>query len=380
MNDLIIENLTKRFGVVKAVDHLSLVVPAGKLITLLGPSGCGKSTTLNCIAGLERPTEGVIRIGDFAITDTSKGKILPPEQRQLGMVFQSYALWPHMTVYGNIAFTLGLRKINKSEIKQRVREVLELVGMPGYEQRYPFQLSGGQQQRVALARAVVTQPRVLLLDEPLSNLDAKVREQARVWLRELQQRLGITTVYVTHDQSEAFAMSDMVAVMSEGRLLQYAPTEVYERPATRFVAEFIGVTSFLYGELLALQGGQQATVRMKNGKNLEVSIGSEGAISTTALSELKGRTVALAIRSERVELLPVNHSHDQGNLIGAEIVSSTYLGSKWQHTVETGSGQLKVETIEPAPDNRLSLYLPPEAIILLPEEKPEAPEEVVAYA
>src|SRR5215210_6926126 len=210
---LVIKGLGKQFGGVKALDNVSFKVEAGSFTTLLGPSGCGKTTTLNCIAGLETPTEGLIQVGDLVLNDMSRGHILPPEARQLGMVFQSYALWPHMTVAGNLNYGLKLKKVPAQEAKRRISEALEMVGLGDLEKRFPFQLSGGQQQRVALARAIVTQPRLLLLDEPLSNLDAKVREQARDWLSEFQKRLGITTIYVTHDQSEALAMSDMVAIM-----------------------------------------------------------------------------------------------------------------------------------------------------------------------
>src|SRR5215208_3295133 len=245
--DLVVDDLVKVFpGDVYAVNHVSLVIPEGQFVTLLGPSGCGKTTTLNCIAGLEQPDGGRITVGDAVLTDVARRVILPPERRNLGMVFQSYALWPHMTVYDNLAFGLKLKKVPGGEIRKRIGDVLELVGLGGLETRFPFQMSGGQQQRVALARAVVAEPRVLLLDEPLSNLDAKVREQARFWLRDFQKRLGITAVYVTHDQAEALAISDMVAVLSAGHLIQYGPPhEIYERPTSRFVADFIGQTSFL---------------------------------------------------------------------------------------------------------------------------------------
>src|SRR5215208_6659963 len=255
--DLVIEDLVKVFpGGVYAVNHVSLTIREGQFATLLGPSGCGKTTTLNCIAGLEQPDGGRIAAGNAVLTDVERRVILPPERRNLGMVFQSYALWPHMTVYDNLAFGLKLKKVPGGEVRKRIDEVLGLVGLAGLQQRYPFQLSGGQQQRVALARAVVAQPRVLLLDEPLSNLDAKVREQARFWLRDFQKRLGITAVYVTHDQAEALAISDMVAVMSAGELLQYAPPqEIYERPASQFVAEFIGQTSFLRAQVVSASDG-----------------------------------------------------------------------------------------------------------------------------
>ncbi len=355
-NDLTIQGLVKMFGNVYAIDNLSLTVKEGQLTTLLGPSGCGKTTTLNCIAGLETPDEGLIRVGDFALTDVRKGRILPPEQRQLGMVFQSYALWPHMKVFDNVAFALKLQKVPRDEIKKRVHEALDLVGLADMAGRYPFQLSGGQQQRVALARAVVTHPRLLLLDEPLSNLDAQIRESSRVWLRALQQRVGITTVYVTHDQAEAFAMSDMIAVMERGKLLQFAPPEeLYASPATQFVAEFIGATSFLKGAIHAINGGR-----------LEVRVGSGDILS---LSDRGGRTwaenqnVVVGIRSERVEMA----GEQRQNLLNAGIIISTYLGSKWQHEVDTGSGKLKVETVDAVSGDRLSLYLPPDSILLFPE-------------
>lgn len=360
-NDLIIEGLTKKFATANsvAISNINLTVTEGSLATLLGPSGCGKSTTLNCVAGLEEPTEGKIRVGNFVMSDTSKGLILPPEQRQLGMVFQSYALWPHMKVFDNVAFSLKLQKASRGEMKKRVMDALDLVGLADLSDRYPFQLSGGQQQRVALARAVVTRPRLLLLDEPLSNLDAKIREQARVWVRELQQQVGITTIYVTHDQSEAFAMSDMIAVINKGVLLQFAPPEeLYSHPATQFVAEFIGATSFLKGTVTAVDG-KKITVRVANGDILKLTDHSNKTWSVN-------QDVVIAIRSERVEMA---NSKSEGNLLNAGVKFSTYLGSKWQHVVDTGSGTLKVETTDAVTSDRMSLYLPPDSILLFPEEK-----------
>ncbi len=233
-------NVTKRFGTVVALDRVDLEVPEGRLVTLLGPSGCGKTTTLRIIAGLERPTSGQVWIGHEDVTD------LPAAQRGVTMVFQSYALFPHLTVFENVAYGLRVQRLSAREVSRRVLEALELVGLPQVASRYPGQLSGGQQQRVALARALVMQPRVLLFDEPLSNLDAKLRRRVRAEIRTLQQRLGITSVYVTHDQSEALALSDVVVVMNEGRVEQMgAPEEVYRKPATRFVADFIGEANLL---------------------------------------------------------------------------------------------------------------------------------------
>lgn len=355
MSDLIIENLVKNFGKVRAVDQVSLTVKSGTLTTLLGPSGCGKTTTLNSIAGLDPIDEGIIRVGDFVLNDSKRGIALQPEERELGMVFQSYALWPHMKVYDNLAFGLKLKKISPAEMKKRIKDTLALVGLSEMEDRYPFQLSGGQQQRVALARAVVAQPRLLLLDEPLSNLDAKVREQARFWLRDFQHRLGITTVYVTHDQAEALAISDMVAVMSNGKLLQYAPPlEIYEKPTTKFVADFIGVSSFLTGAIVE---------RAKNQTRVKIETGE---VLTSCRVAPPGDKVSVAIRSERIRLVPI--SDQSPNTIPAKVASGVYLGSKWQYLVETKAGSMRVETMDAAPGEQVRLSFAPDDLILLPAE------------
>jgi iron(III) transport system ATP-binding protein len=247
------ENLVKRFGDVVAVDDVTFEVKEGTFYTLLGPSGCGKSTILRMIAGLETPDSGNIYIGDKLVSSSSKGYFVPPEKRNLGMVFQSYALWPHMKVFDNIALPLRIRKLPKSEIKFKVREALALVGLEGYEGRYPHQLSGGEQQRVALARALVYEPKILLLDEPLSNLDAKVRERMRFELKDLQRRLGITTIYVTHDQEEAMVLSDIIAVMNKGKIIQEGtPLQLYREPRCEFVANFIGSTNLIEGKVIKI--------------------------------------------------------------------------------------------------------------------------------
>ncbi len=239
-----LDNVTKRFGHVAAVDHVSLEIPRGSFATLLGPSGCGKTTLLRIIAGFYEPDEGGVYLDDQRVDR------LPAHRRGTAMVFQDYALWPHMTVFDNIAYGLRMRKIPEKEIRQRVIETMALVEMPSTEMlsRRPTQLSGGQQQRVALARALIVRPKVLLLDEPLSNLDAKVRQRLRVEIRRLQRRVGITTIYVTHDQEEALSMSDIVVVMSQGRVMQVGrPEEIYHRPTNAFVAEFLGVSNVLRG-------------------------------------------------------------------------------------------------------------------------------------
>jgi iron(III) transport system ATP-binding protein len=232
-------SLVKKFGTMAAVNGVDLKTVAGETVALLGPSGCGKTTTLRCIAGLERPDSGEIWIDGKLVS--SKNVFVPPEKRNIGMVFQSYALWPHMTVFNNVAYPLRIKKLPKNEIRQRVNDVLEMVGLKEMSERYPHQLSGGQQQRVALARAIVYQPRLLLLDEPLSNLDAKLREQMRYELRRLLKNIGITAVYVTHDQEEAFVIADRIAIMNQGKIIQMGkPMEIYEHPLSTFVAGFIG--------------------------------------------------------------------------------------------------------------------------------------------
>jgi iron(III) transport system ATP-binding protein len=262
MADLVVQGLERRFGAFVAVKGIDFVARDGEFLTLLGPSGCGKSTTLWMIAGLDRPSNGRIALGDEVVADTASGRYVSAEDRDFGLVFQSYALWPHMTVRQNLDFPLKLRKVEKKERTERIEEALALVELEEQIDKYPFQLSGGQQQRVALARTLVYRPRLLLLDEPLSNLDAKLRERARVWLRDLQRRLGVTTLYVTHDQSEALAMSDRIVVMRSGEIIQDAkPEDVYRRPADSFVADFIGSSNFLQGRVnpdgrgVSLNGG-----------------------------------------------------------------------------------------------------------------------------
>ena len=236
-----INNLTKKFGEVVALDHVSLVIEPGTFVTLLGPSGCGKTTLLRCVAGLEDPDGGEIYIGDKLIFSFDKGISLPPSQRELGLVFQNYALWPHMKVDKNITFALEIQKIPKDEMEKRVKEALKEVQMEGYEDRYPREMSGGQQQRIALARMLAYRPKVFLMDEPLSNLDARLRMDMRAEIKRLHHVSGATTIYVTHDQVEALTMSTNIAVMKEGVLQQYnTPDKIYHFPANLFVADFIG--------------------------------------------------------------------------------------------------------------------------------------------
>ncbi len=357
MADVVIESLTKRFGDVVAVDGVSLTAASGELLSLLGPSGCGKTTTLLCIAGLERPDGGRILAAGQVLTDADRGIFLTPEARNLGMVFQSYALWPHMTIFDNVAYGLRTRGVGTPEIRRRVDDVLRLVQLEGLGARFPHQLSGGQQQRVALARALVYEPRILLLDEPLSNLDAKLRDQARIWLRELQQRLKITAIYVTHDQVEALSLSDRIAVMSGGRIAQLGtPREIYERPADTFVADFIGQATFLRAEVIG-QDGDRVLVRLENGSELVVHSPRRWAAGTPVLA---------AIRPERVQLADVRDE----NILSGRVRSHMYLGARHHYVIDADGLEVRVELTEELPDFFVRLHVPAHAATLLPA--PEA--------
>ena len=320
--------VTKRFGAVTAVDRVDLTVADGELFTLLGPSGCGKTTLLRLLAGFYQPDEGTIRFGDRTVNG------LPPYERGIGMVFQNYALWPHMTVAGNITYGLRLRKLPDAEVRKRLVEGLRKVNLAGFESRYPGQLSGGQQQRVALARALVLNPDILLLDEPLSNLDAKIRIQLRAEIRRLQQELSITTIYVTHDQEEALSLSDRVAVMRDGHVLQVGPPkELYERPRTRFVADFVGTNNLVAGEV---QGGGAGDLLVRT---------ALGPLRAVAHGAVSGRCV-LAVRPENVAL--GGEAARAGNRVGGRVSLVSYLGNTLRYEVRTESGLvLKADIRDP---------------------------------
>lgn len=256
MSFLAVKNLVKHYGGVTAVGGVSFDIEEGTFVSLLGPSGCGKTTTLRCIAGLEAPDEGTIRIGEIEVFSATRGLSVPVHNRNLGMVFQNYALWPHMTVFENVAFPLRVQHYSRRDVASRVGKVLEMLGIQDLVARYPSQVSGGQQQRVALARALVHDSQLLLFDEPLSNLDAKLREQAIVELKEVHRTLGKTIVYVTHNQVEALAMSDVMAVMHDGAIRQIGrPREIYERPIDAYVANFVGKVNAVEGSVLNVESG-----------------------------------------------------------------------------------------------------------------------------
>lgn len=314
-----IEHVFKRFGSVTAVNDFNLVVEDGEFVSILGPSGCGKTTTLRMIAGFERATEGEIYIGDKCVSSSRKSTFLPPEKRDIGMVFQSYAVWPHMTVLDNVGYPLKIQKVPKEERVKRVKEMLGLVHLEEYAERYPHQLSGGQQQRVALARALVARPGLLLLDEPLSNLDAKLRESMRFEILALQKELGITVVYVTHDQAEAMAMSNRVVVMSKGLVQQIGePHDIYSNPANKMVADFIGLVNFLPGEVA---DGRIRIAGM--------------ATSFPNTSNLTGE-VTIAVRPENITL-----SKDNGTMPGM-LTHRFYLGDSVDYRVQVGEELVRV--------------------------------------
>ncbi len=322
-----LSNIVKRFGTFLAVDRTSLTIPEGSFTTLLGPSGCGKTTTLRMIAGLLDPTEGEIIINDRRVND------VPIHKRNLGLVFQNYALFPHKTVAENVAFGLRYRNVARAEITRRVAEALELVQLPHLGNRYPKALSGGQQQRIALARAIVIEPDVLLLDEPLSALDANLREDMRVELKNIQARIGVTTVFVTHDQSEALAMSDQIVVMSDGRVEQVgAPEEVYNTPASEFVARFLGASNILDGRCLSC-GAKQAV--------LEVPVFGKVTVPAAKAPHLKGKGAAkLVIRAEKL-LLRDSPPEDGAFSAPAIVETVDYQGQSVRYFVRAGDIQLQ---------------------------------------
>jgi iron(III) transport system ATP-binding protein len=326
-----LENISKTFaarggtGEVTAVNGVNLEISQGELVTLLGPSGCGKTTTLRMIAGFEFPTQGKI------LLDGEEINMLPPNKRDMSMVFQSYAIFPHLNVSENISYGLNVQHISKAEIERRVRRVMELVQLTGLERRAPNQLSGGQQQRVALARALIMEPKVLLMDEPLSNLDAKLRETMRTEIRRIQQNLGITSVYVTHDQIEAMTLSDRVVVMNQGLIDQVGtPMEVYRYPQSRFVADFIGRANFIEGQVISSRPG-----------DLKVSVhGQTVRLSTLKDTYAEGKKLTLIARPEMIQV------QEKGELTGI-VRRASYLGNMIDYDIEVGGQVLTAAETDP---------------------------------
>ena len=315
-----IEDLAKSYAGVRAIDGVSLTVPAGALLTLLGPSGCGKTTLMRCISGFVVPDRGRITV------DGRDLLALPPERRSAAMLFQNYSLFPHMKVAANVGFGLRMRNVARRELEQRVAAALHLTWIEELAERYPVQLSGGQQQRVALARALVTEPDILLLDEPFGALDQSLREQMQIELRKLQQSLGTTTLVVTHDQLEALTLSDLIAVMQAGRIEQLAPpTEVYDRPATAFVARFMGVENLL-----------QARIQGRDGSTARVAVGGLAASVPTPVRPIATDTVTLAVRAEAVRL----GAADEAGLAGARVAFASNRGAAALYELATDDGQV----------------------------------------
>ena len=344
-----LEKLRCDFGSTVAVDSVDLHIPAGSLYFMLGPSGCGKTTLLRMIAGFQEPTSGKIFFGDRDVTH------MPPEKRNAGMVFQSYALWPHLSVFDNVAFGLQVRGVSAAEQVKRVGAALEMVRMGHLAQRKPNQLSGGQQQRVALARAIVFKPEVLLLDEPLSNLDAKLRLEMRAEIKRICSEIHMTTVYVTHDQKEALSLADGMVVLRDGRIEQMgAPKQVYQQPSNSFVAEFMGETNFIRG-----------TVKSRNANGCDIETVA-GMLHSSCCSAGVGAHVTLSIRPESLQIA------DGPNCIRGVCKSSLYLGEMSQHHIETPAGIVKVFELDPRETTRagqhLSLRAQPDTVVVLAEK------------
>jgi len=360
--DVELQELVKAYGPVRAVDNINLHIPAGEFFSLLGSSGCGKTTTLRMIAGFEKPTHGKILLDGVDMTET------PPHKRHVNTVFQSYALFPHLHVFDNVAFGLRRAKVEESEVKRRVAEALELVQLTGFEKRKPVQMSGGQQQRVALARALVLKPAVLLLDEPLGALDAKLRKQLQIELKTLQEQVGITFIYVTHDQEEALTMSDRIAVMSHGKVEQVAPPQqMYEEPATVFVADFLGVSNLMPAEARGDDGRGRCRVKLDS-FDLLAGRGNSSASGATKVT----------IRPERVRLEA--HGSPGENRIPAMVERWVYLGNSVQLIVRLATGQVIQVLIQNSGDEipfvqgtPVQAYFPAEALRVLIDTDAGAP-------
>ena len=369
MSFLRIQNLCKTFDRVVAVDHIDLEIAEGEFFTLLGSSGCGKTTTLRMVGGLEKPDGGEIHLGGQCLVSSEKNLFIKPEKRNMGMVFQSYALWPHMTVFENVAYPLKLRGIKGRDAEKKVADVLGLVGLAGLEERPAPALSGGQQQRVALARALVFSPKVLLLDEPLSNLDAQLREEMRRELKSLQQRVNITVIFVTHDQIEALSLSDRIAIMKFGVLEQVGtPEEVYYHPATPFVRDFLGKTFLLPGKISAV-AGQQLNIEVQ-GVPAAPLILQRSSVVSSANGAVVGQGVMVAIRPEQIAILGTT-GDGRPNTIQANLQAVHFLGDRYEYTVEIGAETrvlVSPEARQVKRGDKIFLELKPEGMTLWPRE------------
>jgi len=364
-----IENLYKTFDHVVAVNRINLEIEQGEFFTLLGSSGCGKTTTLRMVGGLEKPDGGAIYLGDRCLASHERNLFIKPEKRDMGMVFQSYALWPHMTVFENVSYPLKLRGVSRADIRSKVAEVLELVGLGGLEDRPAPALSGGQQQRVALARALVFSPKVLLLDEPLSNLDAQLREEMRRELKALQQRVRITVLFVTHDQIEALSLSDRIAIMKFGVLEQVGtPEEVYFKPATPFVRDFLGKTFLLPGQVAAVSD-QQVEIEVQGVGASALKLQRNNVISSANGFPTIGQRAMVAIRPEKIALTD-RVSDDPSNVVEGTLHAVQFLGDRYEYTVTLGAETRVIvspEAKQLRQGNRIFLELKPDGMTLWPQ-------------
>jgi iron(III) transport system ATP-binding protein len=331
-----VERLTMFYGAVQAVGGIDFHVAPGQTVTLLGPSGCGKTTTLRCIAGLEIPTAGRITVGDRVVYDDASNTFVEPERRNMGMVFQSYAIWPHMTVGGNVGFPLTIIGMSKNEVQERTRAVLELVGLGDLQRRSAADLSGGQQQRVALARALVHEPSVVVFDEPLSNLDANLRERMRSELQLLQARLGFTAIFVTHDQREALSLSDHIVIMNKGLIEQTgSPQEIFTSPATAFAARFLGYSNVFPGQVAAI--GDAGVVQIDLDEGLRLS-----AFWRSPSPPRNGEDCTVAFRADRVVVQPASQQCGE-NVFAGDIETAAYLGTCFDYAIKSGKLEIQVE-------------------------------------
>jgi iron(III) transport system ATP-binding protein len=370
-----IESLEKYFGEDKERVHVlkgvSLNIPEGSLYTFLGPSGCGKTTTLRCVAGLERPDGGRISINGQAVFAPADRVYVPTNKRPIGMVFQSYAIWPHMTVFENVAYPLTIQRRSKNDIRNKVRDVLKIVGLDGLEDRPAPKLSGGQQQRVAFARALVNEPKVMLLDEPLSNLDAKLRVQMRSEIKSLQRRTNITTIFVTHDQAEALAISDQIAVMHGGKLIEVgSPHQLYTRPKRRFTATFLGLTNLIDGKVIDVNG-DSSPGKMETKKGILSFIPAPGL--------KRDQPAVISIRPENI---PLHKEKPEGleNVLEGTVTEAIFMGDAYQCKIAVGDDVLAVHT-HPfnavSPGDKVFLHLDPKSCNGLPADDTEGVDETM---
>jgi iron(III) transport system ATP-binding protein len=348
MDKLLVSNVRKRLGENEILKGVSFELSRGEVVALLGPSGSGKTTLLRAIAGLDHPDSGQISLGDELLFDSEKRAQIPAEKRGLGLVFQSYALWPHRTVFENIAYGLRIRRVAEAEMRERVHGLLRQIGLEGLGDRYPHQLSGGQQQRVALARAIAYNPRLLLLDEPLSNLDAKLREEARVWLRKMIEQLQISAVFVTHDQLEALAIADRVLLLEKGRIEQEgAPAEIYESPRTLFAAEFMGSNNRLTGSISEVRDGRA-----------KIAGGEWELWGLLRANHAAGETATAVIRIEKTVVADAPGE----NCLPAKLDTAIYLGERWDYLFQIGAQRVRVWASVPPKTKPYWLRFPPESL------------------